>query len=178
MLALVLLCLSSGPEDWRAALEAGEYRRAWEQGSALADPVERARAEACILYQAGDPAGALAAARKGLEVEPRQLELLFYASGSAVWLGEAGPALHASESLVQALNGAELEPDERAAWERTAREHVELAQALAAKEKTIAQALGVASWGALLGLAAAVGGMFALARGLRSEGQPASRTEP
>jgi len=163
LLALVLLLPQ---EDWRAALERGDFAGAWGAVQALKGGVERARAEASLLYGAGDPSGAWRAAQAGLAQAPENLELHFYSAGAAIWLGEAGRAQEASAALGAALGRAELAPEERADWERTAGSLAGEASALAQGERARARALEIARAGALTGLAVAAGLLLWLVRSL------------
>jgi len=162
----LLLWLAQGDGDWLAALEQRDYRRAWEARASLPAGLSRARAETRILYQAGDPAGALAAARRGLESDPQQLELLFYAAGSALWLREAEPAKANVTALELALGQADLTPEELLAWKKTVQEYAGQSSQLAAEEALRRKAVTVARAGALLGLLAALASLLHLARKL------------
>lgn len=162
-LAFVLL-LAPGGQEWRERLAAEEYGGAWEAALALEDPLQRARACAEIRYRAGDPAGALAAAEGGLVHDPHALELLFYASGSALWLAEPERAASHAERLAGALAAAQLTTEARAAWEQTAADHVQRAQSLAFEEAARNRAVSVARAVACVGLGAVLVALLAVAR--------------
>jgi hypothetical protein len=99
-----------------ADLDAGRYLAAYARASAEPDPLVRARELAEVWYRALAPADALRAAEEGLARAPADPNLLFYAGGAALWLGDARRA----DRHVAALAGAvaALPADERAAWER------------------------------------------------------------
>jgi hypothetical protein len=103
------------------ALAAGDYHDAWARAEEAPAALARWRARTEILYRAGDPAGALAAARAGLALEPAHLELLHRAASSALWLEEATSAREFTERLHRAVEGStDLEPVEREPWEAAA----------------------------------------------------------
>src|SRR6185503_6730933 len=98
MITLLLtgaLLFAQGEADnrLRRSLEAGEFLAAWEQAESAPDPSLGSRWRSEILYRAGDPAGALEAAREGLTAAPDDLELSFRATASALWLRDAEAAL-------------------------------------------------------------------------------------
>jgi len=162
MLAVALVFLQGAP-DWRGALEAGDFRAAWQAAQDQAG-LERARAELCILYKAGDPAGAWSAAQRGLAESPQDLEFLFYATGAALWLGGADAAQLSSARLLAAVAGANLGAQERAAWESTARSYAQAALELERGAATRASALRRSKLVALAGLGLALAGLLYLAR--------------
>jgi hypothetical protein len=176
MSALVLWFALSAPrpEEWHEALAAGEFRRAWALAEQLHEPVRRARAEAQIRYQAGDPSGALAAAEAGLARAPAELELLFYASGAALWMQEAEPALLYTGRLEGALDQAQLASEARDAWQATARSHRGDAEALARKEAARDRAVSVARAVSLFGLGAALAALTLLSRRQGRSSSPVS----
>lgn len=170
MKRLLLLALSATQTDegWQASLSTGDFRTAWSLATGLADPLRRARAEAEIRYEAGDPAGALSAAEGGLARAPEELELLFYAGGAALWLSEAKLASAYASRLERALGQASLPADAREAWNATARAHAEQAQELATKEAARDRAVSVARAVSVLGLSAALAALYLVSRQGRS----------
>lgn len=166
MLALALLALQ-GTGSWQAALEEGDFRKAWQQVQALGGGAEGARAEARILYQAGDPAAAWRAARRGLELSPGDLELHFFSAGSALWLGEPDAAREATVAFAGAVERAALSSEDRPAWEQSVGEFALQAETLTRAELARGRALFLARASALGGLAAAVCLLFLLTRGLQ-----------
>jgi tetratricopeptide (TPR) repeat protein len=134
-IGLLLPLLWSGPqEDVTRALDHGDYRLAWERAEAREDPVERARARSQVLYRAGDPAGALGAAREGLALDPEDLELLHRAAGAAVWLEASDLARELADRLARAVDGAGLADEHRPAWEAAVLDYREAARRLADRE--------------------------------------------
>jgi hypothetical protein len=59
---LLALCAQDGLARVQAALDAGDFAAAWGRQAGEPDPLMAARGRCEILYRAGDPAGALAAA--------------------------------------------------------------------------------------------------------------------
>ena len=175
MKELLLVALAAlGQRDWSAALAAGDYRGAWSAAMALADPERRARAEAEIRYQAGDPAGALAAAEAGLAQAPGELEFLFYAAGAALWLQEAELASRHAARLEAELVSAALEPDARAAWSRTAQDFTQRAAALATSEAARNRAVNAARAVSVLGLSATLMALWFVGRRQGRSSNPVS----
>lgn len=103
----------------RARLDAGDYVGAWH--AALEQPSGRetwlARCE--VLHRAGDPGAALAAAREGLRESPGDLDLLYWAASSSIWLSDGELASSFSERLGKRVEEAVpgLPPGDAGAWE-------------------------------------------------------------
>jgi len=117
------LCLQGGLQHAREALAAGDYHAAWELGSAEPAVLDRCRSRAEILYRAGDPSAAMREARAGLEVEPGQLELLYYASGAAIWMEDGPSALDYSARFLRAAKTMdEGDSEAKRAWLDAARD--------------------------------------------------------
>lgn len=135
-LALALLLALAAQESVPSALEAGDYARAWQLAEQAPSVLERARGHSEVLYRAGDPAGALQAAREGLEEAPTDLELLYRATGAALWLEEPGLARTLADRLGAAVSAAELPPEHRPGWESAARDFRAQASRLAERDAT------------------------------------------
>jgi len=115
----VCLLLPRQADAVKQALASGEYRAAWTEMESQEDPVQRARQEAEILYRAGDPARALAAARHGLAKSPEHLELLYYAAGASIWLQDGTTGGEYTARMQHILeNSPELAPSDRQQWQR------------------------------------------------------------
>lgn len=174
VLLWLALAVSQAGEEWQERLAAGDFRGSWSLAAGLADPVRRARAQTEIRYQAGDPAGALAAAEAGLTHAPEELELLFYASGASLWLQEAALARTYAARLSKALEQTRLAPDARESWNATAREFAQQAAALVSKETHRDRAVSVARAVSLLGLGAALAALFFVSRAQGKSSSPVS----
>lgn len=119
-LSLALLGLEHRT-GWREALDSEEYSRAWGLAEIELDELSRSVAKAEILYRAGDPVGALAAAENGLQIDPTQLDLLFRATGAAVWLEQSALASDYAARLESSVNTSTLlDSSEAAAWRAAA----------------------------------------------------------
>lgn len=127
----------------RAAVAAGDYPRAWELTGQLRDELLRARARSEVQYRAGDPSGALAFARGGLDDHPDDLELLFRASSAALWLQESALANLYVARLEVAVTAsrARFTPDEAAAWAATVEDFRERTRNLASHEEARGRAV-------------------------------------
>jgi len=155
-------------EGWERALAEGDYSGAWRAAVELPEPQHRARAQAQILYTGGDPAGALECAEAGLRAAPGELELLFYATGSALWLGEPVRAQRLGADLAAALAGASLAAEPRIAWARTVEDFRARGATLAANEEARDRAVRLSRAVSIAGLVAALAGLLFLARQGRS----------
>jgi hypothetical protein len=166
---LASLAAQASVDHVRETLAAGDYHAAWEVLGGEQEELTRSLLRAEILYRAGDPAGALLAARAGLGIDPGQIELLYRATGAAVWLEDEADAAAYSERLLRAADAMAGEAPERSAWRDAARDLATRSEALTARQQELGRALarlrlvavgGVASW--LVGL------WFALRRQGRS----------
>src|SRR6185503_596968 len=99
------------------------------------------RVRARILYQAGDPAGAFSAALTGLAADPRQIELLYYAAGAAIWLEDGQDAVNYSNRLLKASQALKDTAENRRDWEKAARDFSEESKVLVAHEKKLGACL-------------------------------------
>ena len=154
-------------------LERKDFVAAWAWASQLEQP-QRARTK--ILLQAGDPAGALAEARLGLQANPSDLELLFAEATSAVWVRDAELAQDASKRLHSAVMNATLAPEDRAAWESAARKRMQESLVLLEHQSELRRA-GTLSKALASGMLAAAAGAAALSTLLRGDpGQGRSRS--
>ena len=139
---LALLCPLDGLDresTWRSSLEAGDYAQAWSLAQAEPDGVGRDLARASILYRAGDPVGALAAAESGLRAEADHLELLHHAAAAALWLEDGESALEYSSHLLRVVDserGSAMSPTDREAWRASARSFLELGHGLLDRKST------------------------------------------
>lgn len=160
---LLVACLAAQThlERVREMLTASDYHSAWEALAGESEGLARSRIRAEILYRAGDPAGSLNAARAGLEIDPGQIELLYYAAGAAVWLEDEADAVAYSDRLLRAAETVSAQGhEERGAWQEAAREMAERSRALTARESELSHSLarlrlvaigGIASWLVALG---------------------------
>src|SRR5262245_30022148 len=113
---VLLFSVQDVPSSVRHALDERDFRGAWARMLAEPDALVRARERTEILYRAGDPAGALAAARAGLALAPEQLELLYHAAGAAIWIQDALSAAEYSARLQRAVeDDLELASEDRTA---------------------------------------------------------------
>lgn len=164
MIALALTCL--------CAVQAPPWlREEWEAAHALPAGIERERAICELSYRARDFWTAIAAARAGLLLEPRDLRLLQLQCGSALWLADAANATAALERWQSALAlDSTLPSESRAWWSDRIREQSTLVQELvdaaevrarcSARAYWVSAAWGIAIAAALAWIAAAttVGG--------------------
>ncbi len=131
VLTLASLGMQAGLASSRPLLEAEEYYAAWKAVCGEPDELAGWRGKSEILYRAGDPAGAFAAARAGLAIDPVQIDLIYYAAGSAIWLEKGPEAVNYSERLLRtAVAMGDESTGERQAW-------VEAAQAFAERSKAL-----------------------------------------
>lgn len=154
---LVLLGGWSAPQDVDAALADGDYARAWRLADQAPDERTRARARSQVLYRAGDPAGALQAARAGLRASPQDLELLYRATGAALWLEDPDLVRQFAARLGAAVDGADLGPEHRPGWEAALRDYQEQEQHLVRRESARLAAVRRARWTAVAVLLALAG---------------------
>jgi hypothetical protein len=143
-----------------AALERGDYARAWSEAQAEEDPLLNARARAEVLYLGRDFPGVLAAVRDGLAVEPSETTLLWRGAAAALWLRDGERALEFVARLREVLPTLALSSDEVATWERslgdyTAQARAESSRAVErdlalARSRTTAYVLGALSLGLLV----------------------------
>jgi hypothetical protein len=149
----------------------------YEEALALADarpPLERLRLRRRILHHAGDLTGALAAGREGLALAPDDLEMLLGTADVAVVLGLPRPARELCDRFAAAVRALPADAEQRAWWVAKAREYTAYADALdrdRERRERAALRARVVSAGAL---AAALLGLFALARA-RPDGRPGAR---
>lgn len=165
---LAVLVLPVAQESIASTLEAGDFALAWQLAERAPSALERARGHSEILYRAGDPAGALKAAREGLVESPGDLELLFRATGAALWLAEPRLAGSLAERLTAAVDERELAPEHREGWEAAARDFRQQAEQLAERDATRRAALKRAratAWGVGLALVGIVAGIAFAGRG-------------
>jgi hypothetical protein len=162
---LLALCAQDGLARVQAALDAGDFAAAWERQVAEPDPHMAARGRCEILYRAGDPAGALAAAQEGLRLAPLDLELLHRASSSALWLGDAPLADALVRELGRAIGQAALAPEERPAWDEAVRTFEGRVQALTEHDAARERAVRRARTTSCVALATALAALLVLAAG-------------
>ncbi len=135
----------------------GRFAAAWDSAEGAHGPIERSRARTAVRYAAGDLGGALQSAVEGLELDPTQLELLFYATSVALTLGD-----HARATTYAARFDTAVRENpnvaNRAAWDDWAEEFtrraIEQADLMEAKAGAITRAR--ATVGAALALATAL----------------------
>ena len=84
----------------RRALTLGDYHRAWELVESQSNELMRLRGRTEILYKAGDPSGALRAAKAGLEMSPTQIDMIYHAACAAIWLEEGSEGIRHSTRLI------------------------------------------------------------------------------
>lgn len=123
----------------RESLAAGDYLGAWQRIESGADEIDRRRVQAEILYRAGDPAGALKAARAGLGIAPGQLDLLYHAAGASIWLEDGQGGMAFSSRLLQAAEA--VQGTEGRAWLTTARDLSSRGETLVRREGALKGAL-------------------------------------
>jgi hypothetical protein len=118
MALLGLLMLAVPPQDGiERALESSDFSLAWQLMESEQDSLEQMRWRTEILYRAGDPSGALEAAREGLAANPADLRLLLRATGAALWLQDERASSSYAPRLRSAVQESEaLTPEERPAW--------------------------------------------------------------
>jgi len=155
----------------RAALERGDFLAAWSAMEAQGDALEKQRERSQILYAAGDPAGALAAAEQGLALAPTELELLHRATSSALWLSEPERARAFATRLAAAVDQVELAPEYRQGWRASRDDFLERVAELERHEAARAGAIARARAGAWVALGAV---LVALALGVRGQGRSSS----
>jgi hypothetical protein len=159
VLAGILLFGAQGPlERVKQDLAADDYHSAWARLEAEGDELTRWRGQTQVLYGAGDPAGALAAARSGLASAPDQLELLYHAAGSALWLQEVALAREYTARLERALEASapSRTPEDQQAWRAAAADFARRATELRGHEAARVRALAQARAISVGGLAAAL----------------------
>lgn len=137
--ALSCLGVQDGLQHAREALAAGDYHAAWQRIEAETGELDRWRGRAEILYRAGDPAGALKAARAGLAIAPMQLDLIYHAAGATIWLEDGRGGVAYSTRLLQAAEAAQGTGDH--AWLATARDLAARGDALVAREEALKSAV-------------------------------------
>jgi hypothetical protein len=143
LLALMACPVAQGLARAREALAGGDYHAAWE---ALAkeeeDELARWRGRTEILDSAGDPTGALAAARAGLAIDPAQKDLLFRAARAAIWVEDReGATAYSARLLEAARTVGEPGSEERLEWVRAATELATRTEALVARESALERAV-------------------------------------
>lgn len=114
---LVLLASQSGHGSVNEAVKAGDYTAALELAEAT-EGVAGWRGRCEVFYSGGDPAAALAAARKGLAHSPEDLPLLFRAAGAALWLQQGPVVREYLRRLEEAIPRAGLDSAEEAGWRK------------------------------------------------------------
>lgn len=154
ILASLLLVALQDPVQ--ALLQQRQFLAAWQSADAETSIANRARGKAEILLEAGDPAGALAEAKKGLLSEPSNLELLFHETTATLWLGDGQAAEESVHRLTLAVERASLGEQERAAWETAANQRLKEARGLQTHEHNLEHATARSRQWSLLVLAAAV----------------------
>ena len=175
LLIVAALVAQVGPEHIRERLTVGDYHSAWEALSGESDNLVRARMRAEILYRAGDPAGALRAARAGLEMNAAQIELLYYAAGAAIWLEDEVDAVGYSARLVQAAETMKTQvPEEGHAWQEAAKSLAARSEALVARQDELSCALTRLRAFSLGGLAVWLGALWIALRGQGRSSNPVS----
>lgn len=142
LISLILHCAAlqagHGLED--EALDSQDFYEAWNLVSAEPDELTELCCKAKVLYRAGDPAGSFAAARAGLDLDPNQLALIYYAAGSAIWLENGADAASYSERL-QTASEAIGDPETREQWLNTARSFSNASRALEEREVRLDRSL-------------------------------------
>jgi hypothetical protein len=139
---LAFLAAQSGLERAREALAAADYHSAWEAIGAERDELARWQGRADILYGAGDPAGALEAARAGLALDPVNIGLLYHAARATVWMEDREGAVAYSGRLLRAADGVgDADSAERRGWQQAAADLVARSEALAARERELDRTL-------------------------------------
>lgn len=156
LFALSSLGLQSGLAGGNEALELGDYHTAWNSIGSERNDLAAWSGRARILYGAGDPAGAAAAAHAGLAIDPGQIDLIYHAAGASIWLEDGRSAVDYSERLLRAAEGLDaLGPAERSAWQEVARDFAARSHALVEHERGLSRLLvrlkfislgGVAFW--------------------------------
>lgn len=155
LLLMGALATQASVDHVRETLAAGDYHAAWEALRGEPEELTRSRIRAEILYRAGDPAGALNAARAGLGIDPAQIELLFRAAGAAIWLEDEVDAAEYSRRLLRAAEALPEEAPERRAWRDAARSLAARSEALTTRQEELIRSVarlrlaalaGVASW--------------------------------
>lgn len=121
---LAFLVSQAGAANVNEALQAGDYVAALEIAE-TAEGVIGWRGRCEVFYSGGDPAAALAAARKGLALFPEDLPLLFRAAGAALWIQEGAGAREYLRRLEEAIPRARLGAEEEAGWRRAVRDLAE-----------------------------------------------------
>ena len=157
------LCAAQNGDAAEARRLLGEQRYTAALGEALrvSDPGERAFLEVQVRCDAGDFAGALFAARRGLELAPQHLSLLYYAADLALGMGAPELAQGPVRSLSAALVGSTLTDDVRASWlesaERLERELAAANDAALERARAARRARWIGATGALLALLVTLG---------------------
>ena len=146
------------------ALSAERFGEAWRLLEEVAEPLERHRGRAEVLYAAGDPSGAMAEVEAGLELAPTDLGLIFRGGATAYWLEDPVSTKGYARRLDEAVRQAELADDDRGAWEGAVATFEERARELAGKEEERAGAVGRARWVSLSALIGAAGLLLFLGR--------------
>ena len=142
------------------ALESEDYHAAWESLRAEPNELARWRGRAEVLYRAGDPAGALGAARAGLAIDSGQIELIYRATGAAIWLEDGAAAVGYADRLARAANAlGKSNPEKSQAWQEIARDYGARSQAIVLRDRALDRTLacfralsigGFASWSVLV----------------------------
>jgi hypothetical protein len=175
LLIVATLGAQFGLDHVRERLAAGEYHSAWEALSGESDELLRSRMRAEILYRAGDPAGALRAARAGLAKNAAQIELLYYAAGASIWLEDDVEAVSYSARLVQAAEILkEQAPEEGRAWQEAAKNLASRSEALVARQDELSSAVTRLRSFSLGGIAFWLGALWFALRGQGRSSNPVS----
>jgi len=175
LLLLAGFAAQASLEQLRSELGAGDYHSAWQELASEPDDLMRTRMRAEILYRAGDPVGALDAARAGLEIDPEQLDLLYYAAGSSVWMEDESDAVEYSSRLLRAAEALKAEPsEEQRAWKEAARGLAARSGALIERRNDLSRSLARLRFVGLGGVAAWLVAFWLVLRGQGRSRRPVS----
>jgi hypothetical protein len=73
-------------------------------------------------------------------MSPQQLDLLYYASGSAIWLGDGSSAVDYSERFLAAVGDAATPIGERKKWSELAGSYLAQSRGLVERDASLARA--------------------------------------
>lgn len=152
----------------RAALAEQAFGEALELALSMDTAEDRARAATAVFAAAGDIPQALEEARRGLQLSPRQPELLWYATSCSLALRDARGARRHLDGLRAALDAGAVDAGESEAWEQAWSEFEPDVTRLESAELERVRAQQAARRVSLAGLGVLSLSILGLASGLKS----------
>ena len=154
-LALLLQGLAHAPSE--------DPRIAWDRIEDSPRSVDSYLARAQLLARAGDPAGALESAQRGLELDSSSLSLLYQAAYAALWLEYVTAATGYCVRLTAAVSQGHLSEAESRAWTQAAEDLRSRSLILSLHVRSREKALSAARWIAIGGVASVFAAIALLA---------------